>query len=106
MANMNVTSDRLGFEQAEFMGLNFGRTETSIQINNGVLTIKPFSTTVNEGKLNFAGQADFRQKPCLFRIPEPMRIVQDVRINDKVAGSLLAKLNPIFVNALDFLYRL
>jgi len=101
LANLNTKRSKLGFERAEFMGLYFGPTEMDVQIQNGLLTIAPFSTTVNKGKLNFAGQADFKQKPSLFKIPKPLQIIQDVQINDEVAGSLLAKLNPIFVNAVD-----
>jgi len=52
----------MGFEQAGYMGLNFGPTDVDIQIQSGLLTIAPFTTIVNEGQFNFASQADFKQK--------------------------------------------
>ncbi|UCF42994.1 MAG: hypothetical protein JSV99_10475, partial [Planctomycetota bacterium] len=57
LAGLNAKG-RLGFERAEYMGFDFGRTEVDVQTQNGLLTIAPFSTVVNNGQLNFAGQAD------------------------------------------------
>jgi len=89
----------LGFEQADYMGLNFGPTDTNIRMDNGVLTIAPFTTTVNEGQFNFAGQADFNQKPALLKTTEPMQIAKGIKINDEIARELLKYVNPIFSNA-------
>jgi hypothetical protein len=89
----------LGFEQADYMGLNFGPTDTDIRIDNGVLTVAPFTTTVNEGQLNFGGQADFNQKPALLKTTEPMQIAKGIKINDETARKLLKYVSPIFANA-------
>lgn len=95
LANLN-TEGKLGFEQAEYMGLNFGPTKVDIKVANGMLTIPPFSTTVNNGKLNFAGNVNFREKPMVLRIPKPMQIMDKVNINEDVSRNLLVYLNPIF----------
>lgn len=100
MPNLTATGT-LGFEQADYMGLNFGPTDTDIRIDKGVLTITPFTTTVNEGQLNFAGQADFNQKPALLKIPKPMQIAKGIKINDETAGKLLKYVSPIFANAVN-----
>jgi hypothetical protein len=100
MANLTANA-KLGFEQAGYMGLNFGPTDVDIQIQNGLLKIAPFETTVNEGQFNFAGQADFKQKPALFKIAEPTQIMKDIKINDQTTKQLLRYVNPIFADAVN-----
>jgi hypothetical protein len=84
-----------------YMGLNFGPTDVEIQIQNGLLKIAPFVTSVNEGKLSFAGEADFKQEPALFKAAEPMQIIEGVKINDETTGKLLKYVNPIFADAVN-----
>ena len=98
MPNLNAAGT-LGFDQADYMGLNFGPTHTDIRIDKGVLTVTPFTTTVNEGQFNFAGQTDFTEKPALLKITEPMQIAKGIKINDKTARKLLKYVSPIFANA-------
>ena len=64
LANMNAEG-KFGFDKAEYMGLHFGATETEVKVNKGVLTIMPFSTSVNGGTLRFGGGADFNAEPML-----------------------------------------
>ena len=63
LANLDASAG-LGFEQADYMGLVFGPTDVNIAVDNGMLTIAPFSTVVNEGKFNFGAQADFKKEPA------------------------------------------
>ena len=100
MANLTASA-KLGFERAGYMGLNFGPTEVDIKVQNGLLKIAPFVTTVNEGQFNFAGQVDFRQKPAQFKIAEPMQLMKNIKINDQTTGKLLMYLNPIFADAVN-----
>jgi len=102
LANLN-TKDKvaLGFERAEYMGLNFGPSEVEIQIQNGLLSIAPFTTTVNNGQFNFAAEADFKQEPALLKTPQPIHIVKNIQINDEMTRKLLMYVNPIFANAVN-----
>jgi hypothetical protein len=100
MANMNASMD-FGFDSAEYMGLNFGPVEMDLKVTNGLLNIEPFSTTVNNGKLNFGGSVDFNQKPSLLKIPKPMQIADKININDRTTDKLLKYVNPIFANAVN-----
>jgi len=95
LANLN-TKTRLGFDKAEYMGLYFGPAEADIQVQNGLLNIAPFSTAVNNGRLNFAARIDLRQKPLVLQTTGPMKIIDKVEINERVSSSLLVYLNPIF----------
>lgn len=100
LANLN-TKAKLGFEKAQYMGFNFGPTEVDIQIQNGLLKIAPFSTTVNNGQFNFAAEADFKKKPTLLKTAGPIQMVRDIQINDKTTRRLLMYLNPIFANTVN-----
>jgi len=100
LANLS-SSGRLGFEQADFMGLTFGPTEVDIKIQNGLLQIKPFTTAVNSGQLSFAAKADFKQKPTLLKTPEPMKIAKDIQINDQTTRKLLMYVNPVFAGTVN-----
>ncbi|KPK34723.1 MAG: hypothetical protein AMJ65_17990 [Phycisphaerae bacterium SG8_4] len=91
----------LGFEKAAYMGLQFGPTDVEIQVQNGLLKIAPFVTTVNEGQFSFAGEADFKQEPALFKAAEPMQMIKGVKINDETTGKLLKYVNPIFANVVN-----
>ena len=99
LANLN-TKAKLGFEKAQYMGLNFGPTEVDIQIQNGLLKIAPFSTTVNNGQFNFAAEADFKQKPTLLKTSQPVAM-KDIQINEVIGRRLLVYVNPIFLNPVD-----
>ena len=94
-ANLNA-GGKLGFESAEYMGLNFGPTEVDVRITNGRLNIAPFSTTVNNGRLTFAATADFAAKPVLLQTPAPMHIAENVEIDQRTTRQLLMYLNPVF----------
>lgn len=98
LAGLNAKG-KLGFEQAEYMGFDFGRAEVDVQIEDGVLRIAPFSTVVNNGQLNFAGEADFKQKPMLLKTTGPIHIVKDIQINEQTTERLLMYLNPVFAGA-------
>ncbi len=100
MANLTAGA-KFGFERAGYMGLDFGPTDVDIQMQNGLLNIPPFVTTVNEGQFNFAGQADFRQKPATLKMANPLQLMKDIKINDQTTQKLLRYVNPIFADAVN-----
>ncbi len=100
LANLN-TKGKLGFERTHYLGLNFGPTEVEIQMQNGLLRIAPFSTTVNNGQLKFAGEADFKSEPVLLKTVGPIQIAKNIQINNETTDKLLMYLNPVFANAVN-----
>ncbi|MFB0552982.1 MAG: hypothetical protein ACETWQ_06660 [Phycisphaerae bacterium] len=100
MANLTAGA-KFGFERAGYMGLDFGPTDVDIQMQSGLLNIPPFVTTVNEGQFNFAGQADFRQKPATLKMAKPLQLMKDIKINDQTTKKLLRYVNPIFADAVN-----
>jgi len=100
LENLNSQA-KIGFEKAQYMGLDFGPTEVDIQIQSGLMQILPFSTTVNNGKLNFNASADFKQKPAIFKTAGPVQVAENIQINDQTTKKLLMYLNPVFANAVN-----
>jgi hypothetical protein len=100
MPNLNAKAD-VGFEKAGYMGLDFGPTTVDIQVQNGLLNIAPLTTTVNDGQFNFAGSANFKQSPPLFKVAKPMQIIKNIKINDATTKKLLKYVNPIFADAVN-----
>ncbi len=97
MANLDGSA-RTGFDSAYYKGLNIGSTDVQVRIEKGFMTIEPFSTTVNNGRLNFAGQADFKEKDRLLRTPEPLMLARGIELNREMTGALLQYVNPLFAN--------
>lgn len=95
MANMNGIAT-IGFENAKYMGLVFGKTDIPIKFTDGILNISPFSTPVNGGAINFAGSVNFKKKPAILTLSKPTKIVDNISINEEVSRKMLVYLNPIF----------
>ncbi len=97
LENLN-TEFSFSFDRAEYMGLEFGPMETKVEISNGLLTIAPFSTSVNNGRANFAATVDLKQSPMLLKTTGPIDVFKDIRISDRINPKLLIYLNPIFAD--------
>lgn len=100
LANLNGKTS-LGFDSAEYNGLNFGPTKIDVQVEKGFMHIMPFTTTVNNGKLNFAAQADLSATPILLKTTAPLQVAQGIQVTDKMTGSFLQYVNPIFADAVN-----
>ena len=101
-ANLNANGT-FGFSKAEYNGLNIGSTEMKLNIVSGVVDFTIPETTVNEGKMQFAGTMDIKENPRFFRLKgplkEPMPILQNVQVNDTLTRNLLMYTNPVFADA-------
>ncbi|UCD49562.1 MAG: hypothetical protein JSW27_18770 [Phycisphaerales bacterium] len=97
LANLDATTTS-GFDGASYKGLNVGPTDLDIRMENGLMTITPFKTTVNNGQLNFAAQADFKEKSRSLQTPEPMMLAQGIQLNREMTAQMLQYVNPLFAN--------
>ncbi len=97
MAHMNATA-KTGIDSAAYKGLNIGATNLDATIESGVLTIAPFSTTLNGGQLNFAAQADFKTKDPLLHTPKPLMLAKGIQLNQEMTKEMLQYVNPLFAN--------
>jgi len=97
MANLDATAST-GFDSARYKGLKVGPTNVDIQIEQGVMTIMPFTTTVNNGQFNFAARADLKEESKLLRTPEPMMLAQGIELNKEMTAQMLKYVNPLFAN--------
>ncbi len=97
MANLDGSA-RVGFDSASYKGLNIGATDVQVNVEKGLMKIEPFSTTVNNGQLNFAGQADFKEKDPMLRTAAPLVLAKGIELNREMTGTLLQYVNPLFAN--------
>ena len=97
LANLDATT-KSGFDSASYKGLNVGSTDLDIRIENGLMTITPFKTTVNNGQLNFAAKADFKEKSRSLQTPEPMMLARGIQLNKEMTAQMLQYVNPLFAN--------
>ena len=91
----------LGFDSAAYLGFAFGATQLDLRAQDGLVTIGPIATTVNKGKLNFTGKANFRQPPGVLATQKLVPMAQGIQINEQTAKALLKYVNPIFADAVS-----
>lgn len=99
-SNLNAKAT-FGFDSAEYMGLNIGKTDFNVNIDKGLMAIAPFTSTVNQGTLNFAADANFRSTPSMLRTPRQMKILDAIQIDRQTTDTLLRYANPLFADALN-----
>jgi type II secretion system protein N len=97
-ANLNAKTT-FGFNTAEYMGLDIGKSEFKITIDNGLMTIAPFSTTVNNGKFNFAATANFAGNPAMLQTPGATKMFDRIQITRRTSDALLRYVVPLFADA-------
>ncbi len=97
LANLDGSA-RTGFDRALYKGLDIGSTDLRVRVEKGFMNIEPFSTTVNNGQLSFAGQTDFKEKDRLLRTPEPLMLARGIELNREMTGALLQYVNPLFAD--------
>jgi hypothetical protein len=98
LAHLNAKAG-LGFDSAAYMGLDVGTTDPNTVVENGLLKLLPFTSTVNQGQLNFGCNVDLTKSPVVFTIPKPMQIAKDVQITPKMTAKILRYVNPFFADA-------
>ncbi|HOK94704.1 MAG TPA: hypothetical protein PK052_01225 [Anaerohalosphaeraceae bacterium] len=97
-ANLNAAGS-VGFDSASYFGLNFGPTDVKLNIVKGLVDLTIPQTTVNGGKLQFAGTMNLAEEPLLFRLKQPMTILDKIALNDTLSQAMLLYTSPIFANA-------
>jgi hypothetical protein len=100
LAHLNSQAS-LGFDRAAYLGFDFGPTQLDLRSQDGLMTIGPVSTTVNNGKLNFVGNANLRGSPAMLMTPTLVHLAQGIQINEQTAKTLLKYVNPIFADAVE-----
>lgn len=100
IANLNADA-AVGFDSAEYLGLNFGPTELNMDIQKGKLNFEIPQTVVNEGKLQFAGTIDLNEESKILRLKETMPILDNIHVNGRMTNTMLKYLSPIFAGQSD-----
>ncbi len=97
LANINGKTN-IGFDKARYMGLNFGEADLKLQATKGLLAFKLPPTIVNEGRIAFAGNVNFKEEAMTLRMAKPAQLAENVKINDEMTRRLLMYINPLFAD--------
>jgi len=100
MANLNARAS-FGFDSAKYMGIDIGKTSLDLRIDNGYLSIRPFTTTANKGRLSFGANANFADEPRLMKTPGAIKLFENIQINAETSDALLSYVNPVFADAVE-----
>jgi hypothetical protein len=100
-ANLNAKGS-VGFDRAQYSGLDAGSTQVNIAADKWILNIAPFSSPLNGGQLNFAASVDLHSRPAKMTMPANSQIViKDAQLNDIISNKILPYINPIFRDAIN-----
>lgn len=89
-------SASFGFNKAAYQGLVFGPTQVALNVEKGHAKIDIPDANVNGGKVRFYGDVDLSEEPMILRLREPVKVVDNVSIDDLMTARLLQYLNPVF----------
>jgi hypothetical protein len=96
-ANLNGQGS-VGFTRANFMGLKFGETELNLNIRNGLMQFELPDARVNQGTLRLAAQVNLAEEKKTLQLMRPMKVLENVQLDDELTRNLLVYLNPLFAN--------
>ena len=98
----NLIADlTFGFDSAEYLGLSFKKTDFKVTVKDGILSIHPFKSSVNNGELNFSALSNLTTSKRFLSLAQPTQILKDVEINRTTTNKLLYYVNPIFADSFD-----
>ncbi|AQQ08367.1 putative protein involved in outer membrane biogenesis [Sedimentisphaera cyanobacteriorum] len=92
---------QLGFDSLYYKGLSFEKSNVKFLVENGFFTVPKTAIGVNNGSLNFAIEADLAETPIVLKLSEGMKVLDEVEINEVLAGQLAAYGNPVFSDSMD-----
>lgn len=94
-ANLNGQGS-VGFTNANFMGLKFGETQLNLDIQNGLMQFELPDAKVNQGTLRLAAQVNLAEEKKALQLTRPMKVLENVQLDDELTNNLLVYLNPMF----------
>jgi len=84
------------WDSAQFYGVELGPAEFSPQLNQAQILLPLTSIAARNGKLNIQGIVDLRHPEPVWRMPEPMMVLENFPIDQETGRQLLSYVNPIF----------
>jgi hypothetical protein len=94
-ANLNGQG-AVGFTSANFMGLKFGETQLNLNIKQGLMQFELPDAKVNQGTLRLAAQVNLAEEKKTLQLTRPMKVLENVQLDDELTGNLLVYMNPMF----------
>ena len=90
---MSVTGN-LGWEAAAVAGVEMGRAVVPVRLTETTVYVSPSTIPVGDGRLNLAGDVNYRPGPLWMRI-EPGRIAESITVTPEMTNRWLKYLAPL-----------
>ncbi|TWU34388.1 hypothetical protein [Novipirellula artificiosorum] len=87
-------SGHLGWQSGQVAGVDFGEATIPIRLTETTVFVSRSAVPVGRGKLNLAGDVNYRPGPLWMRI-EPGRIAESVRVTPEMTDRWLKYLAPL-----------
>lgn len=98
LAGLTATT-ATGWEEADVFGVDLGKTELKLELDDGVLEVPAGPIPTTSGTVRVGGSVNLKQSPPLLDIPGQLAVLEGVHITPELARSLLSRFNPLFGRA-------
>ncbi len=93
LANAN-----LGWESGEVAGIRFGQTSIPITMNESLVSVKPATIPVEQGRLQVAGDLHYASSPMWLEV-KPGVIAEDLTLTQELTNQWMQYIAPMLANA-------
>ncbi len=90
LRKLEIAKTSLGFDKIAMDGLTLGPGKIPFVQSNGILRLIPSAIPANKGTLNTGGHIDFNLASPEYILTTPLPLVNQVKINEAMGGSLLS----------------
>lgn len=88
----------LGWASVRIAGLSLGPADLKTTLRESRIEIPQTQIAASGGSVNVGGAVDLQSQDPTLRIPGTVQLIDKVTVDPAIAQSLLARINPIFVN--------
>ncbi|MCB9867618.1 MAG: hypothetical protein H6816_13415 [Phycisphaerales bacterium] len=96
-----VARTGVGWETAQVLGVDLGRTDLAPTLRKGVVTLPAGPIPAASGTVRVGGSIDLNPTPPLLRMPGQTAVLEGVKVTPELARQLLTRFNPIFGHATE-----
>ncbi len=88
----------LGWESGEVAGIRFGETSIPVTMNESLVSVKPATIPVEQGRLQVAGDLHYAASPMWLEV-KPGVIAEDLTLTQELTNQWMQYIAPMLANA-------
>lgn len=90
LRQLQIAPTKIGFDQILYDGFDLGKSEISLALADGILTLGPSRIPANNGEMNLAGTINLNTSPMSYQLNAPLEFAKGVQMNKQIAAGALA----------------